>query len=101
MSSFENRLAHLLADDSRPPDEAFVAKMAHLVGAEERARRIRLSIATIIALVLAGVFCYGLALAWRALSPASISSQDTIEVAATFVCILAFIVAFPLAFARE
>jgi hypothetical protein len=101
MSDFETRLAQSLADVPRVPDEAFVAKIADLIGAEERARTLRLSIATMIAIVLAGVLCYGIALAWNATHALSIAPQTTISVAVAFLCALVVILSLPLAFARE
>jgi hypothetical protein len=101
MNDFETRLARLLADTPSTVDEAFVAEVLNHVDGNERARIIRLSIATAIAFVLAGILCYGVALACNAVDSLSISPQVTIPAAASFFCVVVAILSLPLAFAHE
>ena len=101
MNDFETRLARLLADTPSTVDETFVAEVLNDVEVNDRARTIRLSIATAIAFVLASILCYGVALAWNAVHSLSISPQATFPVAVSFFWVAVLILSLPLAFARE
>ena len=100
MSDFEDRLARALADPSQAPDESFVANVADRVGAEERARMIRLSIATLAMLALVLTFGYGLALALSA-SGVPMVIQQMLKAAGASVCIFVALLSLPLAFVRD
>ena len=101
MGEFEDRLARSLQHEPQSPDEAFVARMSDVIRAEERARLVRLALATIAMLVLMFAFCYGLVIAASALRVVAIASHGTLTIATSMVCALALILSLPLAFARE
>jgi len=101
MNEFEDRLARSLQHEQQAPDEAFVARVSGAVGAEERARLLRLALATIAMLVLMFAFCYGLIIAVNASRVLSIASQGALTIATSVVCVFVLVLSLPLAFARE